>query len=353
MQDSHDSSAEDTQRLPADTDTPGTSCCIYCGAAEHVSLYAGIRDRFSHVPGEWAFRQCADCKSAQLDPLPGEKDIASFYPEFYGFTPEQKQTSRIKQSLARLEHLCFYRPMYNHEVRRIIRRIGGAKPAPKRLLDVGCGRGLRLAGFKRHGYDVQGMDFQANCVEYVQTELNIPAVCTDIDGLDTAFRTASFDVVVAYYVLEHVLDVEKALHACYRLLKPGGWFVGAVPLVDSVQASVFGSRWGNVTEAPRHISLPSRKGIARVCQTVGFENITIRPDSLPALAATVALSVVPGSASPSVYRGTRLSAIVARLLGMTTALLSIPWCLLNSYMLKRPGHGIVYAQKPVEGSPPG
>ena len=190
-------------------------------------------------------------------------------------------------------------------------------------------------------------------MEYVQTELNIPVVCTDIDGLSTAFPAASFDVVVAYYVMEHVLDVEKALQTCYRLLKPGGWFVGAVPLVDSVQAAVFGSRWGNVTEAPRHISLPSQKGIAQACQTVGFENIAIRPDSLPALAATVALSAVPGSASASVYRGTRLSTIVARLLGITTALVSVPWCFLNSYVLKRPGNGIVYAQKPAEDSSPG
>ena len=198
--------------------------CLYCEGTEFTDLYQNIHDRLGVAAGEWAFNRCCNCGSGLLSPLPKQDDIAGYYPEVYSFAPDLAKNSRLKRWISELEYRCVYSPMYDGDVRRIIRNTGGPHPRGKRVLDVGCGRGLRLRGFLR--YDVVGCDFQPEIVDYVNNELGIPAVFTGTDDLCHSFAEQSFDIVTAYYVLEHVLDVKLLLHDCWRLLKPGGWFAG-------------------------------------------------------------------------------------------------------------------------------
>jgi len=41
---------------------------------------------------------------------------------------------------------------------------------------------------------------------------------------------ASWDVIVAYHVLEHIVEDQKAIHEMYRILRPGGQAILQVPL---------------------------------------------------------------------------------------------------------------------------
>lgn len=330
------------EALPSDAELQP---CMYCGGEDFVPLYSGVKDRLHHVPGEWGYRRCCRCQSAMLVPMPRAEDLASFYPDVYGFTPEPAAPGFVKRALAKVEHSLLFKPMHELEVRRIINNTGGIGQN-KRLLDVGCGRGLRLARFRDKGYDVTGMDFQQDVVDYLERELKIPAVCSDIDGLANAFSGKRFDLVTAYYVMEHVLDVRHLLRTCYDLLEPGGWFAGSVPLIDSVQASVFGDRWICIKEAPRHISFPSRDAIVKLGQEVGYQNVSIRPDSVPANAAFVGITMVPSAATGFVYGNSRPASLFTRLLGASMAFASVPWCWFDNYVLKRPGAGIVFAQRP-------
>jgi 2-polyprenyl-6-hydroxyphenyl methylase/3-demethylubiquinone-9 3-methyltransferase len=96
-------------------------------------------------------------------------------------------------------------------------------PAPgagAALLDVGCGGGLlapRITGYRHVGVDL------TESALAVAAEHGIEPVQADAAALP--FDDASFDVVVAGEVLEHVTDLEGTVAEATRVLKPGGTFV--------------------------------------------------------------------------------------------------------------------------------
>jgi SAM-dependent methyltransferase len=171
-------------------------------------------------------------------------------------------------------------------------------------------------------------------------------VCTDFEGLLQHFPPSSFDLITGFCVLEHVPDVLTALANCFELLKPGGWLAGTVPLVDSVQAQLFKARWNEVTNAPRHLSLPSREGLKHALNQVGFDRVSIRPDTTWNCAVLVGLSLFPGGLARYVYGGRRLGALLQRFLAGFVSLLAVPWCLVENYWLQRPALGMFLAQRP-------
>ncbi|MBK9533049.1 MAG: class I SAM-dependent methyltransferase [Chitinophagaceae bacterium] len=48
------------------------------------------------------------------------------------------------------------------------------------------------------------------------------------------YKDHSFDVFVCSHILEHVDDDIKAMKELYRILKPGGWGIAMVPIIESV-----------------------------------------------------------------------------------------------------------------------
>src|SRR5207253_5847371 len=89
----------------------------------------------------------------------------------------------------------------------------------------------------------------------------------------------SFDLLTAFQVIEHVPDADEMIASCHTLLKPGGWLVITTPMVDSMQSQFFGSRWAAATEAPRHLSLPTKRGVRIALERHGFTDVFCSHDS--------------------------------------------------------------------------
>ena len=102
---------------------------------------------------------------------------------------------------------------------------GALVPPPARpgaeLLDMGCGGGL-LAPHVPPGYRHVGADLSETALA-VAAKHGVDPVRADV--ADLPFEDASFDVVVAGEVLEHVPDLEAVVAEACRVLKPGGTFV--------------------------------------------------------------------------------------------------------------------------------
>ncbi len=317
--------------------------CLYCVGTEFDPLHEGVRDRLGHVPGKRRFLRCRACGAGLLDPLPAEAELPGFYPPVYSFTTEH--AGGLKSLLAKIEHRVFFGPQYREQVRRVLDACGRS-PRGRRLLDVGCGKGMRLTELKRAGFRVTGLDFQPEAVRYVHETLHVEAEIGGTDDLPKLFPPESFDVVTAFYLLEHVRDVRRVLADCFAALKPGGWFLGAVPLADSIQAKLFGKRWIHVTEAPRHLSLPTRKGLRIAAEAAGYEAIHFRPDAMLNAAGPAASSIVSGATLTHVYGGGKWLAIAKRLLGGALTFAALPLCHLEHAACDRMSHGILCARKP-------
>lgn len=102
-------------------------------------------------------------------------------------------------------------------------RIGG------RILEVGVGTGLSLAGYKR-GNSVFGVDISAPMLRRARervARLRLDHVegLAVMDAEDLTFPDNSFDVVVAQYVVTAVPHPEQALDEFSRVVRPGGEIV--------------------------------------------------------------------------------------------------------------------------------
>lgn len=100
--------------------------------------------------------------------------------------------------------------------------------AGKQILDVGCGGGILADAMARKGGDVLGIDLATKALRVAQLhaiEAQTPNVSyREISAESLADQQpASFDVVTCMEMLEHVPDPASIVHACMRLVRPGGW----------------------------------------------------------------------------------------------------------------------------------
>jgi phosphatidylethanolamine/phosphatidyl-N-methylethanolamine N-methyltransferase len=98
-----------------------------------------------------------------------------------------------------------------------------------RILEVGVGTGISLLSYQRN-HRIVGIDISAPMLRRAQERVaehslsNVEALAV-MDAKHLALPDASFDVVVAQYVITAVPDPEATLDEFLRVLKPGGEIV--------------------------------------------------------------------------------------------------------------------------------
>jgi len=100
-----------------------------------------------------------------------------------------------------------------------------AEAAPERVLEVGPGPGeLSERMATELGAEVLAIDVSERMVELCRARA-VDARLGDVQAL--AFEDASFDLVVAAWVLFHPEDLDRALSEIARVLRPGGRLIAA------------------------------------------------------------------------------------------------------------------------------
>lgn len=78
-----------------------------------------------------------------------------------------------------------------------------------------------------------------------------------------------FDVITSWDVIEHLDEPRRALEACRRLLKPGGWLFLSTPDSGSLVARAMGRHW-HYLDPLQHVNLFSRRNLGRLLERTGF-----------------------------------------------------------------------------------
>jgi cyclopropane fatty-acyl-phospholipid synthase-like methyltransferase len=113
--------------------------------------------------------------------------------------------------------------LYQYEVYNLAAHIA-LKTESKRILDVGCGSGEKLAILAGEGFDTLGIDFGANIMRCKETYPNLMWKEWDLSKphqIQLSSEDISDAVVISADVIEHLLQPEYLVDNLLVLLKKG------------------------------------------------------------------------------------------------------------------------------------
>ena len=231
--------------------TANQATCPVCGG-RGLLAHAGRNDvsRESSA-GCWDIRRCqaSACGCAWLDPVPLEPEIGKAYAGNAYFTHSRgngpgTSTSRSLGTAggAMLKAMNLALGLLGLGPRRTrfwLHDLGVGEG--RRLLEVGCGSGARLADLERAGWIVEGQDIDEAAVATARSRgLHVHA--GKVEEL-VDLPAATYDVILMSHVLEHLHRPVDVLRRCRSLLRPGGRLVLSTPNVAALGHRVYGPSW--------------------------------------------------------------------------------------------------------------
>jgi SAM-dependent methyltransferase len=136
-----------------------------------------------------------------------------------------------------------------------------------RTLEIGCGQGDLLRAVQHDPrFEARGLDYADAPLGYARS-LGLQVDKGDIQSMK--FADASFDLVVALHVLEHVHDLRETLTEIHRILRPDGLLFAVCPCVTHIKARLAGERW-KYLGPPGHLWYFSPATLSRFLEQVGF-----------------------------------------------------------------------------------
>jgi SAM-dependent methyltransferase len=225
--------------------------CIVCGDAPRPYLQ---KAGFSLV-------RCPGCGLEWRAEFPDAAELASLYGPGYLARWGATDTSEMARVRA-MKHASF--ADFLRDVRSEVR--GG------RLLDVGCATGFLMEVADADGFEVYGLDRNAEGVALARERFGDRVHCGDL--ADAPFDGIDFDVVTAIDVFEHVTDPGALLDGIEARLRPGGVLAAVLPNAGSAVRRLLGGRWPHYVA--EHLFHWSRGNLERFLTERGWRVQRIR-----------------------------------------------------------------------------
>ena len=217
------------------------------------------------MPGRFPLARCEGCGLLYQNPRVRRDQLDRMYPDDYpphARDPDLGRVLRDRSPAVRwtLAERLGYRhldpgpvgPLDRLRARWRRRRVVKNFPpwqGSGRLLDVGCATGRFLQQMAAVGWRVSGIELDPVAAAKART------VTPDIvvgDPAEVELPRASFDLITAFHVVEHLPDPGTALRRMLEWLAPGGLLIVEVPNVGGWGGALFGRYWSGL-DFPRHL----------------------------------------------------------------------------------------------------
>jgi SAM-dependent methyltransferase len=248
--------------------------CSLCGSPDSAPF---------HSKGIFSYRRCRDCRFVFLSPRPSQARLVECY---QNYLPDDDPGT---EAWGRMMEVVFSRAAAQAQ--------GHSKGRPGAILDVGCAHGFFLEKMRALGWKATGLEIARHAIEKARAK-GLEVVQGVLE--DRPFPPESFDVVSAFYVVEHVFDPVGFLRSIRELLRPGGLAIvrwpHTVPIVRLLRP--FGAGFG-LYDPPWHLSQFQPRTIADAMLRAGFVDVRteIGGWTLPATRAARAVSRLGGVAA--------------------------------------------------------
>lgn len=237
--------------------------CPVCGSA-------GIKNVLSAkdytVSGEsFSIAECDNCLLRFTQDVPDAASISPYYKSenYISHTNTSKGLiNRLYQSV---------RKKTLNQKRELIEKTTSITNG--NLLDVGSGTGAFVAAMKEAGWQVTGLEPDADARTVSKQSYNI-----ELDDINQFYNlpASSYDAITMWHVLEHVHDLQGYIAKLKLLLKENGRLFIAVPNYMSKDAAIYGEHWA-AYDVPRHLYHFSPKAMQLLVEMHGLKLLQCKP----------------------------------------------------------------------------
>ena len=235
--------------------------CRFCDAEPSLQSIKG-EFVYGGTP-EQHFWKCDACRIIYLFPPLSDKEELRFYiKEFEGYM--ENRAGQDKDWSSPENHFI----ANQQEVRRRIPSLEPYIKKGKKILEIGCSSGFMLSALKDKGAEVYGIDPSEGFIDYVKSKgIN---VYKSIEELQQK-HDLSFDLIIHYYVLEHIRNPDEFIKQYMMLLDEGGKMIFEVPcasdpLVELYKVPAFDRFYWSVA----HHWYFNRESLTKILEKIGY-----------------------------------------------------------------------------------
>ncbi len=311
--------------------------CNLCSSTESTFLF-DARDRLHGIAGTFTYVRCRQCGLVYMNPQVVPEDTEKLYPADYA--PHSKKAKGIGSRIASLYNRISKIPIIGYFPKQLMNvkiadTIYRSLNQQSRILDIGCGAGAFLNSLRTDkGCEVYGVDISEAALKETKSSFGLDIFKGAIT--EAPFPEAHFDIITAWWYLEHISDPQTTIAKISSLLKQNGYFIIGVPNFNSFNARHFKAKWYHL-DCPRHLCIWTPRAITRLLENHGLAVTKIIYDKTPwGLLGSLQYLLYGDNINPKYRNRLRQSFLLWMLL--------LPWTILMS-LLKKSDIIVVYAKK--------
>jgi len=238
-----------------------SSTCPICRSGALLSLPHHAKDYISNK--SFSLKQCSLCECVITTGA-----TSSTFDESYGDTYYNSSKGKFSPFFEKI-----FRWNHKRNAKLLNERLH-----PQSVLEIGCGRAYLLKELKALGVDVFALE-SSSAAEWILDNDVVNIVSIPEESSDWPFRPSSFQLVIYWHVLEHLLDPVASLQQAEKVLEKDGILCVSVPNISSYQARMRLTSWFHL-DVPRHLFHFSKNGVIQLLEQSGFEIVNVRSGDL-------------------------------------------------------------------------
>jgi SAM-dependent methyltransferase len=229
----------------------------------------GSRDEFEYL-------ECGSCGTLQITEIP---DLSAYYPQDYyslNKTEEIEFADKLKKRIAARyagkyfikgrslfgKYVSDNKPWIHHHFPASLKDPILNIDFKSRILDFGCGNGRLLRVLSLFGFrNLTGAD------AFIESEI---AYSNDLKIFKKSLDEIEpfYDLVMLHHSFEHLPNPQESILQAFRLVKPGGFCLVRIPLVNFAWEK-YGVSWVQL-DPPRHLFLYTETSFRILAEKAGF-----------------------------------------------------------------------------------
>lgn len=231
--------------------------CPWCGS-ENAQLHIELKDLFL-TQEPFKILECKDCGLLYTTPRPNKDEIGKYYKSDEYYSHQENKEGFIPKVYEKVKSINL-KNKYT---------IATEKTRKGKILDIGCGVGDFLHTMEQQGWEGTGVEPSEEAKAIAKNRIKAQLLSSEeqenlIDG--------SFDVITMWHVLEHVDALRWQIQQLYRLCKPGGRIIIALPNYKSYDGQYYKAAWA-AYDVPRHLNHFNEETIIKIFEESHLKHI--------------------------------------------------------------------------------